>query len=621
MTIFPPEGSRVLACSAMGFWMRADLENVEGVLARVRFVDDPEPKWLPALFGVVNNGPARVSPERIALLPPEPPRGLPSVGTSVIALWDRKRFHKGVVLRHEGSHAVVRFDEGDEHPFAARELLPCGTPDPEAVSALRARGLEVGLAVRTTDANQNRPEGWISELGSGRVYVRYPGCSYGLWLAPEHVEPGGRGRRREPPSQHEPAPGARVRARWVDRELYDAVITKVEGDRVSVRYDDGAEQTLSRARVTVLHRAPAQVPQERAASPPPALEVGAKVLVSDSGSWIEGEVAAVRGPQAYVVFPERAPFWAWGKSIAIKFAREKVFPAAGSRVVCVTEQERRGRRGKSKKQFERRSGRVGEAIGDRVQVELDDGNQVMVGPDALWQRHDAPRRPLALEVGARLSVERTPGAWEPATVAGTLHEGLARVRYQSDRDTAAVDPSRTRELPPEPSPAPPTPVPPPPIAEPERSSPTDALLREIAMLWSGGGYRDARQSATRVGEETLALEVDEGRLTVRVQERPTHWQVTIIADPGAGAAEPPSEPAMVRFAGFFRRLWGGPAQEKLSEADRVWAAAVAERATAERAGRVLVLDVPGLRPGAAEVVRWASATHARITGASSGSPQ
>lgn len=613
--VAPSVGSRVLACTSYGFWMRADVVSIRGALVQVRYVEeDPEPRWLPKLSGVLGKETQSVAPERVARLPYRAPSTLPAPGASVIALWDRKRFHKGVVVRHEGGRAVVRFDEGDESTFEAADVLPCGAPIAAEVEALRGRGFEVGKAVRTLDTSGNRADGWISEVGSGRLYVRYSGVSWGLWIAPDRVTHGGPGRRAEPAPMAAPAgPGARARVRWLDREIYDATVLEAPGadGRIEVRYDDGTEQTVPQDRVAIVRAAPPQVAQARAPAALPPWQKGAPALVVvGSGLWAPATVLATRGSQVFVAPEKGPPIWTWGVQIAGRPADRERFLARGTRVVAEVVHERTSKRGKVTRAVERRAGRAVDVLGDRLTVEFGD-EQSAFTLEQIWQRGAPLKGPITLEATAA-DVERAPDAWEPASVEGTTTDGLVRVRYEKDRKRATVDPIRVRARPTEPVPVRgPEPAPPPPPPEPAvADDATTTMLRAIAGQWGDAGYRADALARMRVDDTAISLPVERGTLLVRVGGA----AADITADSGEGEVLPPTEAPLVRFAGWLQRWMGGPVGESRAERDLAWARALCARedVAAHRAGGALTLRVPAPLE-VDDLLRFARAAHARIT--------
>jgi hypothetical protein len=606
-----PAGSRVLACGNFGFWGRARVESTDGSLTRVRFVDDEAPTWLPKLTVVLDAEVARVGPERLAALPDIAPTMLPDVGAEVIALWDRKRFHRGRIERHEDRRAVVRFDEGDLLDFASSELLPCGLPIGDDVAALRARGLEIGAAVVTVDANDHRAEGWVSELGSGRVYVRWSGISYGCWMAPERVALGGRGRKREPAPLHPLARGARARVRWVDRELYDAVLLDAGPRDVRVQYDDGTEQTVAASRVIVVGEPPPRVPQLPARETVQMPSVDARVLAEgDDGRFVQAIVIAARGADVFVRPDGGAAIWVHGTKLAVPLHDAKRFPARGTAVVVEMEAGPPGRRGKKRaSRVELRAGRVGRSIGDRVPVAFADGGGASVALETLWQRGESQRRETApLPEKAIADVERTPDEWQEAQLAGVTSEGRVRVRFAADGKKASVDASRVRLRAPPPARAA-TPTPPPlahvPSAAPDDR--VDALLREIAARWASVGYRGDALASMRVDERAIVLPVEQGTLLVRIGDR----TVEITVDTGESDVLPPVEAPLVRLVDWFSRLVSGPSTDARVDADAAWATTLAGSARAARAGGALTLTVDADAPSAEDVVRWSRAVSVR----------
>jgi hypothetical protein len=87
--------------------------------------------------------------------------------------------------------------------------------------------------------------------------------------------------------------------------------------------------------------------------------------------------------------------------------------------------------------------------------------------------------------------------------------------------------------------------------------------------------------------------------------------IAITADRGASDVLPPVEAPLVRLAGWFTRVLGGPAADARTTEDEAWAASLRKGARIARAGGAITLSVTleGVRPE--ELARWARIVHAR----------
>ncbi|WP_236605537.1 hypothetical protein [Sandaracinus amylolyticus] len=597
------KGATVLAETSRGFWLRASVLSVDDDEVRVRFGISEGAEWLPTLVGFGDTF-ETITPERVASLPDVAPGVLPVEGSPVVVLWDRKRFHPGVLVRRASDRdGVVRYDEGDEHAVIASDVLPRGRVDVEAAERLRAAGWREGVSVRA-----DGHDGWIAAVGSRALFVRYARASHGVWHPPDQLALGGAARPPEPPRSRGlvAEPGARVIARWVDRVHYLGAVRAVEGSSVEVAWDDGSVEWVPAARVVVTESAPPSIPQASSVELPTFAE-GADVLVlAVSGEWTRGRVVAVRGADVCVEHG-RVRSWARGKHLAAA-PLASLLPARGPHVV-VEMREGRGKRA----HVVYRAGRVTGAIANRAEVRVADAGTSLIDAASSWRRGGAPIAsavPSGLEHGTRVLVERLPGDRVRGRVLKIrADEGVARVELEG-HGRATVDLARVHPVPEidAPRPAPPRSEPPA-VPEPSDDEGARRLLRLVALAWTGGGYRDLA-----IDGRTVALDVDAGELSCEVRVDGDTFVVELTAARAIDDA-PPVDGVSVRLARFFRSMLGGRAEDvdAIAAADHAWASGIARAATVARAGGALTLVVRSDdEPSVASIVAWARAVHARL---------
>jgi hypothetical protein len=138
-------------------------------------------------------------------------------------------------------------------------------------------------------------------------------------------------------------------------------------------------------------------------------------------------------------------------------------------------------------------------------------------------------------------------------------------------------------------------------------------VRLVALAWARGGYRGGH--GVEGARVRLPVERGELLLTVRLDGR-GRCRVELTAALGVEGA-PEVDGAVVRFAAWVKRLFGGPSPEmERQAADAAWASAkLPPAARIERAGGALSVQVRCEElPDPGDVVRWARAVHAHLLG-------
>lgn len=209
--------------------------------------------------------------------PVDPARELP-IGTHVLACLNGAVMYPGTITARRDNRYTVKWEDGD----APREI------ERDRIAPVRppARAMPVGaLAVGTgVAAKWGQVSFYIATIegtdASGKYLVKYGDGDHGP-VAPEDVIP---------VSAAEPiAVGAQVLACWAGARMYSGTVTARNGDRYTVKWDDGsAPSEVARDRMAMPRR------EAAAAEFAPRLTIGTSVAAKwgASGSFF---IATITG--------------------------------------------------------------------------------------------------------------------------------------------------------------------------------------------------------------------------------------------------------------------------------------------------------------------------------------
>lgn len=155
-----------------------------------------------------------------------------TIGTRVLAQWKGAKMYPGVVIQVSGDRARVQWDDGDlplDVPMDRMALLqPTTAAAPDGAGMVM--GLQVGARVAAKWKDGKYWYGTVGKVDPDGYVIHYADGDV-LKVPPAHVRP------VPPPGSLQV--GDHVIAVWKGAQMYPGIITRIDSQSATVKWDDG----------------------------------------------------------------------------------------------------------------------------------------------------------------------------------------------------------------------------------------------------------------------------------------------------------------------------------------------------------------------------------------------